>query len=287
MSDLDTTSTEETYCYGHPKVATRLRCSRCERPICGQCAIPASVGQHCPECVAEAKKSIPKVKSALRATAPAIFTIIAIDVLIYLVQLAQPAVTERFASFTPLIALANEYYRLITSMFLHAQTPLHIFMNMFFLVAYGQNVEHAFGTVRFICMYLIAGFLGSAVSYTFGDCGAASVGASGAIFGIVGVLVAYLYKRRSSQIVDVYLRNLATVVVLNMVIGFVVPRIDWLAHLGGLAAGFALGWFSDAGSGSDPKSSWGRTGLVYAGVIAVGVALVIWRTSTFGETCFG
>lgn len=286
MSDLDTTSTEETYCYGHPQTPTRLRCTRCDRPICGRCAIPASVGQHCPECVAEARKGVPKVKSALRATAPAIYTIIVINVIIYVLQQMQPAITDRYASFTPLIA-TGEYFRLMTAMFLHARTPLHVFMNMFFLYAYGQNVEHAFGTLRFVSMYLIAGFLGSAVSFAFGDCLGASVGASGAVFGIVGVLVSYLLKRRASQIVDVYLRNLGTVIVLNLIIGFVVPGIDWLAHVGGLAAGFALGWLTDAGVGSDAKGPAGRTALVYAGVIAAGIALVVWRTSTFGQSCFG
>ncbi|MDQ4028189.1 MAG: rhomboid family intramembrane serine protease, partial [Actinomycetota bacterium] len=63
---------EETYCYGHPNTPTRLRCSRCERPICGRCAIPASVGQHCPECVAEARKTAPRVRSAVAAQAPAV-----------------------------------------------------------------------------------------------------------------------------------------------------------------------------------------------------------------------
>src|SRR5918999_196926 len=83
----DPDSPEETeYCYGHPKTPTRLHCTRCDRPICGRCAIPASVGQHCPECVAEARKSAPKVRSAIAANAPVVSGILVINVVMWLIQ---------------------------------------------------------------------------------------------------------------------------------------------------------------------------------------------------------
>src|ERR671915_1652945 len=84
-------TTEVETCYLHPDTPTKLRCSRCDRPICGRCAIPASVGQHCPECVAEARRSAPRVKSALRATAPATFTILGINVVVFVIQQATQA----------------------------------------------------------------------------------------------------------------------------------------------------------------------------------------------------
>src|ERR687895_2650521 len=77
---------QRAFCYGHPDTPTGLRCTRCDRPICGRCAIPASVGQHCPECVAEARRSAPKVRSALRATAPVVMTILIINVVMWLIQ---------------------------------------------------------------------------------------------------------------------------------------------------------------------------------------------------------
>src|SRR5919108_206332 len=76
----ETAPEEVTNCYGHPKVPTKLRCSRCDRPICGRCAIPATVGQHCPECVADARRSAPKVRSQMMSTAPAVMTILAVNV---------------------------------------------------------------------------------------------------------------------------------------------------------------------------------------------------------------
>ncbi len=92
MSDETNTSSvsvedpEATYCYGHPKTPTRLHCTRCDKPICGRCAVPASVGQHCVWCVAEAAKSAPKVKSALQASSPVVMGIIGISVLLWLAQ---------------------------------------------------------------------------------------------------------------------------------------------------------------------------------------------------------
>ena len=94
---------EETFCYGHPDTPTKLRCSRCDRPICGRCAIPASVGQHCPECVAEGRKSQRKVRSTEVKTAPATVTIIAprlgaasLTILVVAGQLAMSLVLDHF-----------------------------------------------------------------------------------------------------------------------------------------------------------------------------------------------
>src|SRR5688500_13450135 len=160
---IGTTAPEETeYCYGHPKTPTKLHCSRCDRPICGRCAIPASVGQHCPNCVAEARKAAPKVRSALRANAPVVFTLLVINVTLWVLQSFAPGLglTERFASFPPAIA-AGEWFRLITPMFLHApNTFWHIGFNSYALFIFGPNVEQAFGHVRFLALYLISVFTG-------------------------------------------------------------------------------------------------------------------------------
>src|SRR5919106_6024932 len=134
---------EQTYCYGHPDVPTRLRCSRCDRPICGRCAIPASVGQHCPECVAEARRSRPKVRTALAATAPAVLVLLVTNVVVYIGQqlLGFDAVTGRFAQ-VPGAIVDGEWYRLVTAMFLHAPNfVLHLLFNMYVLYVYGPYVE--------------------------------------------------------------------------------------------------------------------------------------------------
>jgi len=269
---------EQQFCYGHPKTPTRLRCTRCDRPICGRCAIPASVGQHCPECVAEARKQTRKVRSTLRATAPAVGVIIGLNIAVFIVQQLVPQTTFRFASVPGEIA-TGEWWRLITPMFLHAPNFLfHILMNMYVLYIYGPNVEQAYGTVRFVAMYLICGFTGAAASYNLSECGAYGVGASGAIFGIAGVLLMFLYKRRTSTFVADAYKGILLFVGLNLVIGFVFAGIDNWAHIGGLLGGVALGAGMDDPHGKVPP---GRQFAVAAAVVIFAIGAVAYRTATF------
>jgi membrane associated rhomboid family serine protease len=243
---------EETYCYLHPDTPTRLRCTRCERPICGRCAIPASVGQHCPYCVAEARKAQPKVRSTMAKQSPVVLGIIVVTAAFYLGQQLEPSLAGRLASYGPAIN-AGEWWRLITPVLVHA-SPLHILMNMLVLFFYGPNVEQAFGSIRFLLFYVLCGITGSAFSIALGS-GAPSVGASGAIFGIVGVLLVYLYNRRSQQVIAQYLRGILTFLGLNLVLGFLIPNVDIMAHLGGLVGGVILALGFDRQGGPEAKSS--------------------------------
>ena len=272
---------EQLYCYGHPKTPTRLRCSRCDRPICGKCAIPASVGQHCPECVADARRSAPRVKSVARATAPAVLTIMGICIVAFILQKVSPEVTDRFAAIPGFIAF-GEWWRLITAMFLHSpDSVLHILFKMYILYIYGPNIEQTFGAIRFLAVYLIAGFCGSAASYTLGEAlGPGSVGASGAIFGVIGFLVVYFYKRRSGTMADQYLRNLLFFVAINAVLGFVIPNIDYRAHFGGLMGGMALGYGFDRTGPSALRFQIATAVLVFG----VAASMVIVRTPVIKDT---
>ncbi|CAN5668808.1 rhomboid family intramembrane serine protease [soil metagenome] len=271
---------EVTYCSGHPDTPTKLRCSRCDRPICGRCAIPATVGQHCPWCIAEARKSAPRVRSAMAATAPVVIAIVAVNAAFFFAQQLVPGLTVRLGAIPAAIA-DGQWYRLLTPMLLHAGL-LHIGLNMFVLWVYGPNVEQAFGTARFVAMYVITGFLGGATSFVFGPCRSLGVGASGAIFGIVGVLLVYLYNRRRSAFVAGYLKNLMLFVGINLVFGFVLPRIDNFAHIGGLVAGMALGAGFD---GRRPGiASTAIQTITAVAVVGAGLALVATRATSFSCT---
>ena len=237
--DLEPSIPEDTeYCYGHPKTPTKLHCSRCDRPICGRCAIPASVGQHCPECVAEARKSAPKVRSAMTATAPVVMGILVINVVMFMGQQVFPELTEKLVM-DPFLIAAGEYWRLITPVFLHAGF-LHIFLNSYILYSLGPNVEQSFGSVRFALMYLAAGFLATAASFALPP-EVRSLGASGAVFGMAGVLLIYLYKRRRAAFIAQYLRSIMFFIGINLVFGFLFTGIDNVAHIGGLLGGVILG----------------------------------------------
>jgi membrane associated rhomboid family serine protease len=280
-------TSEETYCYLHPDTPTKLRCTRCDRPICGRCAIPASVGQHCPNCVAEARRSAPKVRSALRATAPVVMTILIVNVVMWVIQTAAPSeprtpydiVTWALGAIPERIA-AGEWYRLITPMFLHAPDMIwHIGFNSYALFIFGPNMEQALGRRRFLLLYLLAGFTGSALSYAFASCGQVGVGASGAIFGVLGGLLVFLYNRRRSTFVRQYMRNIILLIGVNLVFGFVFPGIDNFAHIGGLVGGAAIGLSLDEAPGgtlSPANRFLGVTAVVVAAVV-----LVAWRTATF------
>lgn len=271
---------EETFCYNHPKTPTRLRCSRCERPICGRCAIPASVGQHCPNCVAEARKAAPRVRTVNVAGSPAVYAFLAINIVVFVIQLVSSGpggadrVLARGELFAPLIA-TGEWYRLITPMFLHINT-IHVAVNCMSLYFIGPAVEQAFGSRRFVSIYLAAGFFGNVASYVFGNCHTPSAGASGAIFGIFGALAVYSYRRRSNAMMNAFFRNIVFWLGINVVITLSVPFINMWAHFGGLAGGMVLATGFDGGvKMRTPAAEFALT----AAVVGLGVVMTVIRTT--------
>lgn len=136
----------------------------------------------------------------------------------------------------------GEYYRFLTSMFLHAGL-LHIGFNAWALYAIGPESERIYGTPRFLALYFIAGFAGGVASYLRSPIPA--VGASGAIFGLIGGLAAFYYSSRKllGEISRQQLGSLVTVIMINLLIGFGSNgRIDNNAHIGGLIGGALVGW---------------------------------------------
>lgn len=271
-----TDSSEEMYCYGHPKTPTRLRCSRCDRPICGRCAIPASVGQHCPECVAEARRSAPRVRSAVRASAPVVVGLLVINVAVFVLQELNLEITSRFA-LSPTQIADGEWWRLLTPLVLHADA-LHLAFNCLALYIYGPYVEQAFGHTRFVALYVLSGFFASAASYAFGPVNRFAVGASGAIFGLIGILVAYAYRRRTSSFIRGFLQNLLVIIGINLFIGFTYPLIDNYAHIGGLVAGLALGYGFDQQQKGAPAIQAATAVLVFMAALM----LVVYQSLRIG-----
>ena len=140
------------------------------------------------------------------------------------------------------IKLRGEYYRFLTSMFLHGGL-LHILFNAWALYALGPEAERIYGTARFLAIYLIAGLAGGVASYAFSAY--PSVGASGAIFGLIGALSVFYYTSRAllGNAARQQLGSLITVIMINLFIGFSSGGlIDNFAHLGGLAGGAAAAW---------------------------------------------
>ncbi len=144
------------------------------------------------------------------------------------------------AKINELIYLGGQYYRFITAMFLHANL-MHIFFNAYALYSLGMETERIYGTPRFLMLYLLAGLGGGIASYAFNP--DPSVGASGAIFGLVGGLAAFYYLSRkllgalSRQMIG----SLVFITLINLGLGFSSPLIDNSAHLGGLVVGAIVG----------------------------------------------
>jgi membrane associated rhomboid family serine protease len=239
---------ETPRCYRHPDRETLVSCSECGRPICEECMTFAPVGIRCPDHASVAKGPRPSPvqrarhaqRSVSRSDAPATMILVGLNVLVYIITvvqgggLSQPGgrVFEEGALVGVLVS-DGEWWRLVGAMFLHASV-IHLAFNMFALYWLGSIVESALGTGRYLLLYLAAGLAGSAGALLFSSPFAITVGASGAIFGLMGALLMLEYLATGSLA-----GQAMTLIVLNLVITFAIPNISIGGHLGGLVGGIA------------------------------------------------
>lgn len=274
------------YCYRHPDRETGLSCSECERPICTDCATFAPVGIRCPD-HSGLPQGVQRMTTGARrvsATGTGALvtkTLIGINVLVFLAMVSQGAslgsaggdlfvrgalLIQGQLSDGELVGLAQgEWYRLLTAAFLHAGI-LHLGFNMVMLWWIGAPLEEAMGRGRFLLLYVVSGLAGSAGALLLSPT-AITVGASGAVFGLLGA--AFVLERQAG------IRGgpVMTIIILNLAISFLVPRISIGGHVGGLVGGaLAMLAFSRFGRG---HALYGRMGAIgTAGVVAVGIASV-------------
>lgn len=289
MSEQGMTTAET--CYRHPSVATGVHCTRCGRAICPDCMIPAPVGHQCPTCVNEAREEfrrsgagpIPvRASTGLDATRVLLGVIVAAFVLEVLFggsgALSGPSARSllRLGALQPYLIAGGEWWRLFTSMFLHAGL-LHILFNGYALMMFGSMVERLFGTRRFLVLFVVTGLLAGVTTYAFGPLDSVGVGASGAIFGIFGAFIAYNLRRRSTVQGMASLRWAFTMLLLNAFLAFSFRAIDWRAHLGGLVAGVIAGYALE-GVGEGAVRRWSSV-IGICALLALGVALFVMRTS--------
>ena len=230
-------------CPRHPDRVSYVRCQRCGRPVCPECQRPAAVGVHCVDCVREANQRAPQARTAfgapLRRGAPVVtYTLIGINVVVYLLQQALGPAWWHPLGLQPASAAA-EPWTFFTSAFLHLSL-LHIGFNMYALWILGQFLEPALGRARYLTAYLVSALGGGVMVVLLANPAtsawqAAVYGASGAVFGLFGMVFVVLRRlgRNATGIV--------TVLVINAVLAIVLPYISWQAHVGGLITGFLLG----------------------------------------------
>ena len=230
-----------TTCYRHPNQETAVACSSCGRPICPDCMVFAAVGIKCPECAGRTtggKATARRLGAAAGQGAGAYVTkaLIAVNVAVFLIQLFEggaSATSGRLfqdgALFGPAVA-NGDWWRLVTYAFLHANA-IHLLFNMLMLWWFGGPLESLVGRFRFGAVYLVSILAGAAGSLLLSPL-AATVGASGAVFGILGAGI--LLERRQ---IYVFGGSALLVAGLNLVLGLFLNNISIGGHLGGLVGG--------------------------------------------------
>jgi rhomboid protease GluP len=259
--------------------------------------IPAPVGHQCPECVAEARReyrrgpgrqiAVANVKSL--SAIKLLLGAIAIGYVWELVVAGGPGslfegpppvdLFDAGGAYAPAIA-AGQWWRLLSSIFLHWGI-LHLAFNAYALSIFGNAIEREIGRFTTLLVFLATGLFASATSYAFSDGRAVAVGASGAVFGLLGAFMAYNYLRRHHVLAQARLRYALTLLLLNAIIGFSVAAIDWRAHLGGLVAGLVAGFAVDPSRPTATRRVTAVTGLV--ALLVAAVALVAFRTAQINE----
>ncbi|MDP4504077.1 rhomboid family intramembrane serine protease [Nonomuraea turcica] len=261
-------------CYRHPDKETWVRCQRCERPICPDCMRDAAVGFQCPECVAEGNRGIRQAKSTFGGsvvrTPFVTYAILVINILVFGAQyLTGDEVTAELAMWPAGVAALDQYYRLITAAFVHGGV-FHILFNCWALYVVGPYLERAFGHVRYVALYVISALGGSVLGLWIDPLNQPTVGASGAIFGLFGAV--FVVGRKLNM--DV--RGIAVLIVINLAITFIVPGISWTGHIGGLITGSLLAG-AIAYAPKNNRTLWQV--LAIAGALALLAVLVVVRAS--------
>ena len=242
------------HCYRHPNRETGVSCSNCGRPICPECMTSTPVGMRCPDCARQRTKVQVGAAIGSRGGEPiATYALLALNVIVFLAEimgggggaasvegggnligdggLCANAIDDGGICGNQLSG-GGEVFRIITGAFLHAG-PFHLLLNMFALYILGTLIEPIIGTARFVGIYFAALLAGSLGALLMSSPNEVTVGASGAIFGLMAAAFVIARHRGIDQIAS----QIGLFVVLNLVFTFSVPGISVGGHLGGLVGG--------------------------------------------------
>ena len=300
-------------CYRHRDRETYIRCQRCNKPICPDCMRDASVGFHCPDCVAEGRRTTRQARTTFGGVRPGGFglvskILIGINAAVWALIMATgsssspwverlslipkgqcgdgrgrwlPGVTSRaqcalegprFGAHWVDGVATGAPWQLVTAMFTHVEV-VHIGFNMIALWVLGPQLELVLGRLRFTALYLLSGLVGSAAVYLLSDQTTPTLGASGAIFGLMAALLVVARKARAD------VSTLMLWIGINAALTFFASGISWQGHVGGFLGGLALAGVL-AYAPRQRRTTWQAAG--FAGVTLLVVLAVAVRTAALG-----
>lgn len=291
-----TAPTNVRTCYRHPDRTAGISCQRCDRAICPACMRQASVGFHCPDCAQKGKQKVLQGPRAWMTRPIVTQVLIGMSILAYVGMIATSSVEPFTAGGRALLPapgrqgifadgglngqlVPEEPWRLVTNGFLHAPFPfglIHIGLNMLALWRIGQMLEPALGRVRFAALYA-AGLAGGSLGVVLLDPVRLTIGASGAVFGLMGGAVMVARARN----IDLWQSGLIQTIGINLLLTFTIPFISVGGHVGGLVGGLVGGAILTSGGRNIPARGAAAPAAV-TGAVAV-AALVVAYVLMVGE----
>lgn len=292
MSDTgpqDATTAAEV-CYRHPDRETGIRCQRCDRHVCPECRRQASVGVHCPECTkASGTTKVYNTRNLPNSQGRMTKILVGINVVVWIATIALLGATtlssgpvgQDYGTWGQRIWEDSEFWRVVSGGFLHSGL-IHIGFNMYLLWHLGQQIERIVGEKKFLAVYMVA-LLGGSFGAILLDPNIPVVGASGAVFGLIGYTV-FLYRSRGIGLFDT---GLGFLIVLNVFFSFR-GGVSLGGHGGGLLIGFLLGaLFYGLKKRDQPIVKGDKAQYAVLGVLAVVLfAAAVFASSTWMEPLF-
>jgi membrane associated rhomboid family serine protease len=265
-------------CYRHPSRETGVSCANCGRPICPDCMTTTSVGMRCPECSRQ-RTPVKTLRNTIRRPEVTL-ALIAINVVAFLAEgnisingqptskvYVEGALIGSYPGSPSLGVAHGQWWRLVTSGFLH-ESLLHIGFNMYVLYVLGQMLEPALGRLRFGVIYgvsLLTGSLGALLVSPH----SLTVGASGAVFGIMGAAAVEMRARQ----IPIMQSGVGGLILINLVISFTLPGISWGGHVGGLIGGALVALiFQQAARRRAQSLALAACALIGLGAVAASIA---------------
>jgi len=253
---------EDSVCYKHVNRSAAVGCQRCDKPICANCMNSASVGFHCPDCSKQGAqkvyKGIPGTGSKAFILAKVILGFIAAVFVMQQTSTTDPSLTDQILIFGPSVE-NGEWWRIITSGFAHNDF-MHIAFNGYAIWILGQALEPVVGRVKFGLIFM-GGLLGASLAVLLFDFTSPTLGASGAVMGLVAGL-AVLYQMRG---MNIFQSSLGFIIALNLGLPLILGGISFWGHLGGLFGGavvsVAILYLPKVVNSKKPENLWNAVGI--------------------------